>query len=55
MNVEHLDRGEEQGKKERKHQPSGEGGTRSPPATPHRLQCRTACNASLPATPKLIL
>ena len=30
--------GGEQGKKERKHQPSGEGGTRSPPATPHRLQ-----------------
>ena len=28
---------------ELKYQPSGAGGTRSPPATPHRLQCRTAC------------
>ena len=26
-----------------KYQPSGAGGTRSPPATPHRLQRRTAC------------
>ena len=25
------------------YQPSGAGGTRSPPATPHRLQRRTAC------------
>ena len=25
------------------YQPSGEGGPHSPPATPHRLQCRTAC------------
>ena len=25
------------------YQPSRTGGTRSPPATPHRLQCRTAC------------
>ena len=32
-----------------KYQPSGAGGTRSPPATPHRLQCRTACNAAPPA------
>ena len=29
-----------------KYQPSGAGGTRSPPATPHRLQRRTACNAA---------
>merc|ERR1712013_394259 len=28
-----------------KYQPSGAGGTRSPPATPHRLQRLTACNA----------
>ena len=27
-----------------KYQPSGAGGTRSPPATPQRLQCRTACH-----------
>ena len=27
----------------RKYQPSGAGGTRSPSATPHRLQRRTAC------------
>ena len=26
-----------------KYQPSGAGGTRLPPATPHRLQHRTAC------------
>ena len=30
--------GGNRGKKERKHQPSGEGGTRSLPGTPHRLQ-----------------
>ena len=34
-----------------KNQPSGEGGTRSPPATPHRLQRRPACNAPPPTTP----
>ena len=28
---------------ETKYQPSGAGGTRSPPATPYRLQRRTAC------------
>ena len=31
------------GKKEKKCQPSGAGGTRSPPTTPHRLQHLTAC------------
>ena len=31
------DDGETGGKKGKKYQPSGEGGTRSPPATPHRL------------------
>ena len=30
-------------KMEIKYQPSGEGGTRSPPATPHHLQHLTAC------------
>jgi len=30
-------------RKKRKYQPSGAGGTRSPPATPHRLQHLTAC------------
>ena len=34
-----------------KYQPSGAGGTRSPPATPHRLQCRTACQLA-PKWPK---
>ena len=34
-----------------KYQPSGAGGTRSPPATPHRLQRPTACNAAPPLTP----
>ena len=34
-----------------KYHPRGKGGTRSPPATPHRLQCRTACNAAPPAMP----
>ena len=38
-------------KNSKKYQPSGEGGTRSPPATPHHLQCRTNCNAAPPATP----
>ena len=33
----------------KKYQPSGDGGTRSPPATPHRLQRRTACNTPPPA------
>ena len=27
----------------KKKQPSGEGGTRSQPVMPHRLQCRTSC------------
>ena len=36
-------------KNSKKYQPSGEGGTRSPPATPHHLQCRTACNTTQPA------
>ena len=35
------------------YQPSGAGGTRSPPATPHRLQRRTACNTSPPALSKM--
>ena len=30
-------------KRKEKYHPSGEGGTRSSPATPHRLQCHTAC------------
>ena len=33
-----------------KYQPSGAGGTRSPPATPHRLQRRTAYNTAPPAS-----
>ena len=36
--------------KQFEYQPSGAGGTRSPPATPHRLQRRTACNAAPPAS-----
>ena len=32
-----VDDGEEKKKKEKEYQPSGEGGARSPPATPHRL------------------
>ena len=32
------------------YQPSCEGGTHSPPAMPHQLQCRTACNAAPPVT-----
>ena len=36
-----------------KYQPSGAGGTRSPPATPHRLQRRTTCNTSLPNLSKM--
>ena len=37
---------------DQKYQPSGAmpGVTRSPPATPHSLQCRTACNTEQPAT-----
>ena len=36
--------GEEKKKrKKRKYQPSGAGGPRSPPATPHRLQQLIAC------------
>ena len=35
-------------KKLDKYQPSGAWGTRSPPAMPHRLQRRTACNAAPP-------
>ena len=34
----------------REYQPSGEEGTRSPPATPHRMQRHTACNTAPPAT-----
>ena len=37
-----------------KYQPSGKGGTRSLPLTPHHLHRRTACNAALPATPQLL-
>ena len=33
------------------YQPSGARGTRSPPATPHRLKHRNACNTTPPATP----
>ena len=32
---------------------SGAGGTRSSPATPHRLQRRTACNTSPPTLSKM--
>ena len=33
------------------YQPSGKGGTRSPPAMSHCLQRRNPCSAALPATP----
>ena len=36
-----------------KYQPSGAGGTRSLPATPHRLQRLTACNTSPPNLSKM--
>ena len=35
----------------KEYQPSGEGGTRSPPTMPHLLQCRTTCNPAPPAMP----
>ena len=44
---------EKEQKKYNKYQPSGEGGTRSPPATPHRLQRHPTCNTTPPAKSKM--